>query len=190
MPEGNPRVIRRRVLTLRDHDSGPGAIESARTPTSLKPAGDGRVLGYDHPDLQRLAEMGIRLSLADFGTGYSSLSYLGELGVHELKIDRRFIVDAQPGTNSERLFEGIASLWRSLGLGVVADGIETEAEYELARRHGCHLAQGYLISRPLRPEQTEQLFILPTRRHAPGPLPRRTSRRPKTGGMVVSHTRT
>jgi diguanylate cyclase (GGDEF)-like protein len=110
--------------------------------------------------LQQLAEMGIRLSVDDFGTGYSSLSYLRDLQVHQIKIDRTFVVGAEPYTSADKLFGGIASLGRQLGLQVVAEGIETESELDLARRHGCTFAQGFLLSHPLRPEDATHLFTV------------------------------
>jgi diguanylate cyclase (GGDEF)-like protein len=108
--------------------------------------------------LQRLAESGVKLSIDDFGTGYSALAYLRDLDVHQVKIDRSFIADDGPDSGREPLFAGITSLGHSLGLQVVAEGIETEAELEIARRHSCDLVQGYLLSRPAPPESIPQFF--------------------------------
>jgi EAL domain-containing protein (putative c-di-GMP-specific phosphodiesterase class I) len=103
-------------------------------------------------NLHALVERGICLSLDDFGTGYSSLSYLQQLPVNELKIDRSFVarLNGAAGAGPERaLVRSIAALGRSLGLRVVAEGIETEQQLAELLELGCHVGQGYLISRPV-----------------------------------------
>ena len=104
------------------------------------------------PTLERLAASGISLSLDDFGTGYSSLSYLQRLPVHEVKIDQSFIrglsnPDTRPA--SLVLVKTIIGLGTSLGLRVVAEGVEDATILGELRDLGCHTAQGYHISRPL-----------------------------------------
>ena len=109
--------------------------------------------------LQQLAEIGVKLSIDDFGTGYSSLAYLRDLDVDQVKVDRTFVAGDASNNDRGRLFEGIASLGHSLGLEVVAEGIETELELETARQHGCDLVQGFLLSRPLPPDSVTQFFV-------------------------------
>ena len=104
------------------------------------------------PTLERLAALGVTLSLDDFGTGYSSLSYLQRLPVRELKIDRSFLLglDRDADAHASRvLVRGIVGLGQSLGLTVVAEGVETAEVMEHLRMLGCDLAQGYLVSRPV-----------------------------------------
>jgi len=99
--------------------------------------------------LDALGRLGVRLAVDDFGTGWSSLSKLKELPVQELKIDRSFVVALAEGATDHSIVRTILDLGRSLGLTVVAEGVETEAVLELLERLGCPLAQGYLFSRPI-----------------------------------------
>ncbi|MDR1397574.1 MAG: EAL domain-containing protein [Desulfarculales bacterium] len=98
-------------------------------------------------------EYGVRLSMDDFGTGYSSLSYLRHLPVTELKLDRSFVWDLDENETSRRLSQAIMAIGNSLDLTVVAEGIETELQNQLLRNQGYHVAQGYLQSRPLPPDE-------------------------------------
>jgi diguanylate cyclase (GGDEF)-like protein len=99
--------------------------------------------------LDTLRGMGVRLSLDDFGTGYSSLSYLKELPFHSLKIDQSFVgkIPGQPG--DQQIVTTILALAKGFELEVIAEGIETQAQYDFLRDHGCEFGQGYLMSRPL-----------------------------------------
>jgi diguanylate cyclase (GGDEF)-like protein len=103
------------------------------------------------PTLERLAAIGVTLSLDDFGTGYSSLSYLQRLPVREVKIDRSFITGLSDGDASPAsviLVRSIIGLGASLGLRIVAEGVETAAELSQLRDLGCDIVQGYYIARP------------------------------------------
>ena len=99
--------------------------------------------------LDSLREMGVRLSLDDFGTGYSSLSYLKQLPFHTLKIDQSFVSKIPGQTGDTQIVTTILALAKGLGLEVVAEGIETQAQYDFLREHGCEFGQGYLMSRPV-----------------------------------------
>ena len=99
--------------------------------------------------LQRLAAFGIRLSVDDFGTGYSSLAYLQQLPVHELKVDKAFVYDVGSDGSSRAIVRSVVDLGHSLGLLVVAEGVEDEAAWDQLQRLGCDRAQGYLLSRPM-----------------------------------------
>jgi len=99
--------------------------------------------------LDRLAEMGVALSIDDFGTGYSSLAYLSDLPVSELKIDRGFVARMGGGRRDAFIVRATIDLGRSLGLSVVAEGVETEEEWCELARLGCDLAQGFFLGRPM-----------------------------------------
>ena len=103
--------------------------------------------------LQRLSQLGIRIAIDDFGTGYSSFLYLKDLPVHELKIDRGFLVNLQPYSKEEAILESIIHLAVKLGLVVTAEGVETQQQVEILSRLGCHQLQGYLLGRPVSVDQ-------------------------------------
>lgn len=99
--------------------------------------------------LNRLNNIGVRLSIDDFGIGYSSLSYLKQLPVDELKIDKSFISGMTSHEDSVIIVRSTIDLAHKLGLQVVAEGVESKSTYELLASLGCDAAQGYFISRPL-----------------------------------------
>jgi len=103
--------------------------------------------------LQAVHALGLRIHLDDFGTGYSSLSYLKRFPIDTLKIDQSFVKDMQ-GTGNERTLVGaILAMASSLGLEVVAEGVELPSHRQALRAMGCHYAQGFLFSRPVPAEQ-------------------------------------
>jgi EAL domain-containing protein (putative c-di-GMP-specific phosphodiesterase class I) len=112
---------------------------------------EGAVLSDDAVwgDLQRLRGMGIQIAIDDFGTGYSALSYLGRVPVDHIKLDRQFVASMTASRTQRDLVEGIVQLTRILELEVIAEGIETAEERDLAAAVGCRYGQGYLFARPL-----------------------------------------
>lgn len=109
--------------------------------------------------LRQINQMGIRLSIDDFGTGYSSLAYLKRFPVKKLKIDRTFIKDLEHSSDDRAIVAAVIALSSSLQLQVVAEGVETEEQYQLLRQSGAQFAQGFLFSRPQPAERIEQMLI-------------------------------
>ena len=99
--------------------------------------------------LRRLRQRGIRVSLDDFGTGYSSLAYLSRLPLDQLKIDKSFVARLPEDANDSMVAQTIIGMGRGLGLEVIAEGVETEAQLAFLRAQGCDAFQGYLYSRPI-----------------------------------------
>ncbi|MFA9216572.1 MAG: putative bifunctional diguanylate cyclase/phosphodiesterase [Sphingomonadaceae bacterium] len=102
--------------------------------------------------LQRLQVLGVSLSLDDFGTGYSSLSYLTQFHLDTLKVDRAFVMDIEHSERCHNLVHAIIAMGHSLGLQLVAEGVETEGQAAILERLGCQYLQGYHIARPLPPD--------------------------------------
>jgi len=121
--------------------------------------------------LQRLGDAGLSLSIDDFGTGYSSLGYLRQFPVDALKIDRSFVHDLPVNSDAVAICAAILAMARELKLIVIAEGVETDAQLEFLRDHGCDQAQGYLIGKPLRADELEarieadpRFILLPIRK--------------------------
>jgi EAL domain-containing protein (putative c-di-GMP-specific phosphodiesterase class I) len=99
--------------------------------------------------LSRLCLKGFRLSIDDFGTGYSSMKQLLDIPFSELKVDRAFVNEAWRKPEARAIFESSVDMAKKLNLKVVAEGVETKQDWDLAKQLGCHLAQGYFIARPM-----------------------------------------
>lgn len=99
--------------------------------------------------MHRLRKHGVSFAMDDFGTGYSSLTYLKRLPVDLLKIDQSFVHDALNGGNDAEIIRAIVSMAKSLGLEVIAEGVEQQGQLDLLQKQDCHLYQGYLFSKPL-----------------------------------------
>lgn len=99
--------------------------------------------------LEQIKQLGIRIALDDFGTGYSSLSYLRKLQFHTLKIDKVFVQNIMAGSKEELISASIISLAHSLGMEVIAEGVETEEQLKFLQRSNCDEFQGYLLCKPI-----------------------------------------
>jgi EAL domain-containing protein (putative c-di-GMP-specific phosphodiesterase class I) len=108
--------------------------------------------------LTRLKELGARVSIDDFGTGYSSLGYLLRFPADSIKIDRSFVTSLGRGRRHEQVVEAIVSLGRSLGMDIVAEGIETEEQHAQLLAMNCPYGQGFLFSRPVDAARIEAML--------------------------------
>jgi len=93
--------------------------------------------------------MGLSLSIDDFGTGYSSLAYLKRLPLHQLKIDKSFVLRMEHDRADEKIVRSVIDLAHHLDLEVVAEGVETEQVWAMLRHWGCDHAQGYFVAKPM-----------------------------------------
>jgi diguanylate cyclase (GGDEF)-like protein/PAS domain S-box-containing protein len=138
---------------LREHQVDPRRIELELTESLL----------IEDPDqanstLQRLKVLGVMIAVDDFGTGYSSLSYLSGLPVDCLKIDRAFVTRVSEGGRDATIAQAIISLAHSLGMRVLAEGVETAEQREFLHAHGCEDGQGYFYARPCPPQEAHSLI--------------------------------
>ncbi len=140
------------------HDSWLSVVEEALSASGLAPQHLDLEITESviitHPEkavatLMKLKQMGVSITIDDFGTGYSSLSYLARLPIQGVKIDQRFVHGLEKNRNDEAITQAIIALSHSLGLRCIAEGVETAAQFNFLRAHGCEEAQGYLIARPL-----------------------------------------
>jgi diguanylate cyclase (GGDEF)-like protein/PAS domain S-box-containing protein len=108
--------------------------------------------------LRKLEQIGVSISIDDFGTGYSSLSYLKDFPVHSLKIDQSFVRDLAHGNHHTAITTAIIALAHGLNLVVVAEGVETEEQFNLLRVLKCEVMQGYLFSHPISAEEATRML--------------------------------
>ena len=129
---------------LRDTGVDPQWLEIELTETTLMKQSE-HVLGT----LEALQNLGARLSIDDFGTGYSSLAYLKRYPLDKIKIDRSFVKDTPEDVDDVSIITAIIQMAHSLNLRVVAEGVETKAQWNLLKSMGCDLIQGYYLARPM-----------------------------------------
>jgi EAL domain-containing protein (putative c-di-GMP-specific phosphodiesterase class I) len=109
--------------------------------------------------LRRVKDLGVYIHMDDFGTGYSSLSHLDRFPIDCLKIDRSFIRNLDTATGNPGLVRSIVDIGRALDIDVIAEGVETEEQLARLREMSCASAQGFLFSRPIRPEKVTPLIL-------------------------------
>ncbi|WP_432378096.1 putative bifunctional diguanylate cyclase/phosphodiesterase [Duganella sp. P38] len=139
---------------LQDTGCAPDALELEITESVLMDRADSAAL-----TLQRLSDMGVQLAIDDFGTGYSSLSYLKRFPINALKIDRSFVSDISAGADDGAIAGAVIALAHSMGLTVVAEGVETSRQRDFLRALKCDQAQGFYFSEPMPAAALEQILI-------------------------------
>ena len=115
-------------------------------------------------NLEQLNARGITIAIDDFGTGYSSLGYLKALPLSSLKIDRVFVNDICSNETDQNIVQTVVSMAHSMGIKVVAEGVETAEQFELLSKSGVDEIQGFLIGKPVAPEELAKLILIPEKR--------------------------
>jgi EAL domain-containing protein (putative c-di-GMP-specific phosphodiesterase class I) len=154
----DPMLAARIAEALQRHGLPPEALTLEITETTLMER-----LDVALQTLQKLRELGVRFGIDDFGTGYSSLSYLSSLPIDSLKIDRSFVMGIERQPQNREIVRAVYELGRSLNKKIVAEGIETTEQLAILRQIGVQVGQGYLLGRPMRPDQIDAdlLALLP-----------------------------
>jgi diguanylate cyclase (GGDEF)-like protein/PAS domain S-box-containing protein len=140
----HPEFVNRVASIIRETGIAPGALKLELTESCV--AGD---ICSTVSTMMKLQKEGVSFSLDDFGTGYSSLSYLKQLPLDQLKIDQSFVSDVTTNVDDSAIARTIVGLGQSLGLAVIAEGVETSAQEEFLRAHGCGAYQGFLFAPPV-----------------------------------------
>jgi len=108
--------------------------------------------------LSEISELGIHISIDDFGTGYSSLAHLKRFSVNTLKIDKSFVRDVDLNSTDAAIATAIIAMGNSLNLNVIAEGVETQSQYDFLKFNNCNQVQGFLFCRPLPPDELIELL--------------------------------
>ncbi len=140
----NPQLAEQIIQQISDIGVSPGALELEITETVVIQSMETAVTTLD-----KLSNAGLSITLDDFGTGYSSLSYLKRFPLQKIKIDRSFISDFMSGSNDAAIVSAIIAMSHSLGLRVVAEGVETDEQLRFLQDLHCDEMQGYFVSRPV-----------------------------------------
>ena len=140
-------LIQRLCDILAENDLAPSQLELELTESVVMANAEQSI-----NTLRQLKAVGVTLSIDDFGTGYSSLSYLRRLPIDTLKIDKEFVGDITTDPDDEAITATVITMAHSLGLNVIAEGVETAEQVEYLREQGCDEVQGHWLSRPMPPE--------------------------------------
>lgn len=143
----HPSLFRVITTALNKYELPPESltVEVTETSAMINPEKSIRVL-------QELSDLGVKISIDDFGSGYSSLLYVKKLPATELKIDRSFMQDLSPGSADESIVRSIIKLGNTLGIQIIAEGVEADTQHNAVSELGCNAIQGFLSGRPTAPE--------------------------------------
>jgi Amt family ammonium transporter len=148
-----PGLVEHITNMLRQNDLNPACLKIEITESVIMQE-TAHIVG----ELHRLRALGVKIAIDDFGTGYSSLSYLRSMPIDHLKIDRSFISGFQESQENDQIVQSIITLAKSLGLSVIAEGVETREQLEKLRALQCDKAQGFMFSRPMDEYKTMELI--------------------------------
>ena len=162
----HPDFVAQVLAALQEHGAPPRLIRLELTESLMADRLDATLA-----QMNRLRQLGVGLSLDDFGTGYSSLAYLKHLPLDQLKIDRVFVADVVTDPGDANIARAIIAMAHSLGLAVVAEGVETEAQRQFLAEHGCDQFQGHLLAQPMPLEFLEAFMARRARQHRDRPAP-------------------
>jgi EAL domain-containing protein (putative c-di-GMP-specific phosphodiesterase class I) len=129
---------------IKQHDINPNLLKLELTEGMLLENIDDIIV-----KMEKLKNIGVSFSLDDFGTGYSSLQYLKKLPIDQLKIDKSFVRDLETNDQDRSIVQTIIAMAKSLGIDVIAEGVETEEQKQLLIDYGCKNFQGYLFAKPM-----------------------------------------
>lgn len=146
-----PRFAQTVERILRETGMDPAQLEIEMTETAILQDVDNV-----KANIRRLRRSGVKIALDDFGTGFSSLSHLRQLEFDRIKIDRSFVKDLADDGEARALVRAVVSMARAVGVELVGEGVETEAQAEALRQEGCHEAQGYMYGRPVSAEEFDR----------------------------------
>jgi Amt family ammonium transporter len=148
-----PGLVEHVLEVLRHNDLDPACLKIEVTESVLM-----HDISRSVTELNRLRSLGVQIAIDDFGTGYSSLSYLRRMPIDHLKIDRSFISGFEEAQENDQIVCSIISLARSLGLTVIAEGVENREQLERLRTLNCDQAQGFMFSRPVDDQRARELI--------------------------------
>jgi EAL domain-containing protein (putative c-di-GMP-specific phosphodiesterase class I) len=151
-----PDLVRMVADVLEETHLGPESLELEITESTTMRSPDRAINA-----LRELRELGVRISMDDFGVGYSSLAHLRDLPIHTLKIDRSLIAGITRSSDDAAIVTAIIAMANSLNLEVVAEGVETQDQLAFLADLKCHRYQGFLLSRPIPPEQLFSVLSRP-----------------------------
>ncbi|MBT8769027.1 bifunctional diguanylate cyclase/phosphodiesterase [Metapseudomonas boanensis] len=147
------QLAERIAAIIEDRGLPPACLELELTESILM-----RDVGAAMQILESLKRLGLCIAVDDFGTGYSSLNYLKQFPIDVLKIDRSFVDGLPDGERDAQIARAIIAMAHSLNLAVIAEGVETQAQLNFLREHGCDEVQGYLFGHPMPAQQFERMF--------------------------------
>ncbi len=147
-------IVKNIINIMKDYDVPGHCIELEITENAIMDDMDSVIR-----KLQELSSHDINIAIDDFGTGYSSLSYLHKLPIQTLKIDRTFLKESRINKGDNTIINTIVAMAKGLGLNVIAEGVESQAQLEYLREIECSEAQGFLFGKPLPPDVVSQLLI-------------------------------